>query len=306
MAFPLKRRQFLLKTAFATGLIGTFPFRGLKSNPFERYGPAKLKLSLNTYSFNSMLREGKIDLFDLVQYCAEKGFSAVDPTGYYFPGYPETPTDNYINKFKREVFLNGLEVSGTGVRNDFTQPDQQNRQADLQHIKDWILVASKMGAPLLRVFARRELEPGRDREEAKKWVIEGLRKSAEFGEQHGVMIALQNHNEFLKTAEEVESVLKAVGHPWLGLHLDIGSLQSTDDPYQEIKKLVPYAITWQIKEIVYRNGAAEETDYEKVIKIAKESGYRGYFPLETLGAGDPYVKVERMINKVRMILDKMA
>jgi hypothetical protein len=29
------------------------------------------------------------------------GFDAVDPTGYYFPGYPEAPPDVLLNDFKR-------------------------------------------------------------------------------------------------------------------------------------------------------------------------------------------------------------
>jgi len=59
----------------------------------------KLKLSLNLYSFNSLLMEKKIDLFDVLDFCAEYNFDAIDPTGYYFPGYPEVPTD-FINLFK--------------------------------------------------------------------------------------------------------------------------------------------------------------------------------------------------------------
>jgi hypothetical protein len=46
----------------------------------------KFKLSLNVYSFNNPLREGKIDLFDVLDFCAEYNFDAIDPTGYYFPG----------------------------------------------------------------------------------------------------------------------------------------------------------------------------------------------------------------------------
>jgi hypothetical protein len=35
-----------------------------------------------------------------------------------------------------------------------------------------------------------------------------------------------------------------------------------------------------------------------VISIVKNCGYRGYLPLETLGEGDPYKKIEALYKKV--------
>jgi sugar phosphate isomerase/epimerase len=293
------RRKFIRQSIIGGGLF-SIPWSIIKP-PVERFGKPVLKLSLNTYSFNKLLNDGTITLFDLIPFCVENGFDAIDPTGYYFPGYPAIPPRDFISQFRREVFLHGLEISGTGVRNDFTQTDPAKRNQDLRHIEEWIQVASELGAPLLRVFARKELPETVSRRDALSWVTEGLKQSAEIGSKYGVMIALQNHNEFLKTSEEVEEVLDAVDSPWLGLHLDIGSLQQSD-PYQEVKKLVPYAITWQIKELVYSEGNPIPTDYQKIINIATEAGYRGYFPLETLGEGDPYQKVKKMIKTVKPLI----
>ena len=41
----------------------------------------------------------------------------------------------------------------------------------------------------------------------------------------------------------------------------------------------------------------------KLFKIIKKAGYRGYLPLETLGAGDPYKKVPVLLKKVRKALE---
>ena len=86
----------------------------------------KFKISLNVYSFNGPLMDGSIDLFDVLDFCAENNFDAIDPTGYYFPGYPEVPTDDFMREFKRKAFLLGLDISGTGVRNDFANPDENS------------------------------------------------------------------------------------------------------------------------------------------------------------------------------------
>ena len=57
-----------------------------------------------------------------------------------------------------------------------------------------------------------------------------------------------------------------------------------------------------MKEKVFINDTQVEADYVKIIDIVKNCGYRGYLPLETLGAGDPYQKVEALYGKVKRIL----
>ena len=170
----------------------------------------KFKLSLNLYSFNQLLSEGKIDLFDMLNFCAEHNFDAIDPTGYYFLGYPEVPSDEYIYKFKKQAFLLGLDISGTGVRNDFTYTDSAKRNEDIALIKKWIVAAAKMGSPNLRIFAGKTNHEGYSRPQVFEWMAKDIKECCDFGEKHGVMIALQNHNEFLKTADDVNQIIEMV------------------------------------------------------------------------------------------------
>jgi sugar phosphate isomerase/epimerase len=263
--------------------------------------PAKIKLSCNLYSFNAPLRSGEMALEQVIDLCAELGFDAVDPTGYYFAGYPDPPADATLHSVKRRAFLNGLDLSGTGVRNDFTVEDAAKREADVAHVGRWALVAAKLGAPVLRVFDGRGEATGRSREQMTDWVAEAFRACAAEGERHGVIIAYQNHDELLKTAEEVLALRDRVSSPWFGLNVDVGSLR-TGDPYEEIARLAPHACTWQIKERLFRKGVEEKTDLRQVFAILREAGYRGYAPLETLGPGDPREKVRRFLDEARAAL----
>jgi sugar phosphate isomerase/epimerase len=301
MAVTANRRAFLASLA---GLTATAPAMGrsAESAPIRR-GPrvAKIKLSCNLYSFNEPLRSGQMTLDQVFEFCAELGFDAVDPTGYYLPGYPEVPPDTFLYETKRKAFRLGLDISGTGVRNDFTQADPEKRGADVDLVKRWVEVAAKVDAPVLRVFAGRGAPEGRGEAEVLGWVADCCRACASFGERHGVIITIQNHDDFLKTAAQVLALRERVGSDWFGLNVDIGSLR-TGDPYEEIAALAPFADTWQIKEQVYRKGVAEETNVGTIVRILRESGYRGYIPLETLGAGDPKPKLRRFLDRVRQAL----
>ena len=100
-----------------------------------------LKIGLNAYSFNRPLMAGKMALSDVIDYCAKHNIDGLDATGYYFPGYPNVPSDKYIRDLKRKAFVNGVTISGTGVRNDFALTDASSRRGHIQLEKEWIEVA---------------------------------------------------------------------------------------------------------------------------------------------------------------------
>ena len=289
----IDRRKFLGRSA---GLVAAAAIPAPAR--VARESGVKLKLGLNAYSFDGPLRQGGMTLADAVLFCAQHGVDALDPTGYYFPGYPKVPADEYIYNLKRTAFVNGVAISGTGVRNNFAVADEAARNNDVRMVKDWIVVASKLGAPVIRVFSGGAPPTGQSFDETLKWMVADFKECAAFGQQHGVMVALQQHNDFLKTAAETIRVIDAVGSDWFGCILDIGSLRS-GDPYAEIEKLVPYAVSWQIKENVGREGKDEPTDLAKIKAIIDRSGYRGYVPFEALGAGDPRVRVASFLEKIR-------
>lgn len=307
MKSEISRRNFM-RSMLAVPFVATVPFTASGIPPLnsksgsvsDKYGH-KFKLSLNVYSFNGLLREGKIDLYDVLDFCAEYNFDAIDPTGYYFPGYPAVPTDKYINEFKWKAFHLGLDISGTGVRNDFANPDPSSRKADIEMIKKWIVATAKLGIPYLRVFAGNHTHEGYSRDQVFDWMTKDFQECCEIGEKHGVIIGLQNHNGFLKTADDVDRIFQMVDSEWFGLNLDIGSYRQKD-PYAEIEQNIKYAVTWQFKEFVWIDGTETPTDYVKLLQMVKKAGYRGYLPLETLGPGDPYQKVPVLLDRVKKAL----
>jgi len=305
MRKPDSRRNFIKSLAAmpavaAVGVPSLFADAEKVMEPFSH----KFKLSLNVYSFNRPLRAGEIDLFDVLDFCAKYNFDAIDPTGYYFPGYPDVPSDDYIRKFKRQSFLLGLDISGTGVRNDFANPDKESRMADIQMIEQWLVASAKMGVPAIRLFPGHHEHEGYSRDQVFDWMAEDFKICCEMGEKYGVIIAVQNHNGFLKTAADVNRLFEMVDSEWLGLNLDIGSYRQ-HDPYKEIQKNIDKAVTWQIKENVWIDGQETTTDFVKLFKIIKDAGYRGYLPLETLGAGDPFEKVPTLLENVRSALEQI-
>jgi sugar phosphate isomerase/epimerase len=297
---PILRRHFLQSlgglAAAAAGLI--LPRAARADTRVVRTPGLKLKLSLNAYSFNGPLRAGKMTLDDVIRFCAEQGIDGLDATGYYMPGYPKAPPDDYIYRLKRTAFVNGVSISGTGARNDFTNPDAAARKADGQLIKNWIEVASKLGAPVLRIFSGKGVPAGHTFDEVMAWMAEEIKECADYGGQHGVIVAIQPHDDYLKTADQTIQLVKAVNSDWFGVILDIGSLQQ-GDPYVEIEKLMPYAVSWQIKEMVTSGQTTMPVDLPRLKRLIDRSGYRGFLPVESLYAKDSSERVAKFVSQVK-------
>jgi sugar phosphate isomerase/epimerase len=332
--FRPDRRDFLksaslLPLALATGVgLGAASSAQAAIEPVKRAGGPLLKVSLNAYSFAKMLNDHALgrgeglSLVQLADYCAKQNFDGFDPTGYYFPGYRDrkVPDDKTIFELKRRAFDLGLGISGTGVGNNFTVADKAARAKDVEWIKQWAEVAAKLGAPVLRVFADTQMRAqtwetvsnGAKRDEVEEWIAADIRECAEHAAKYGVIIGVQNHGDFLKTADNLISLIKRVDSPWCGAIVDTGYFRAPD-PYAEMAKAAPYAVNWQIKQSPFgvEKEAEAPTDLKKLLQIVRASGYRGYLPIEALsprGGGnyDPYAVVPKFLADVRQAIAATA
>lgn len=298
----LERRKFL-QTSIALSALPLTRFSGKEISTGSEAANNRFKISLNAYSFNAPLRSGKITLKEVIEFCAAQSFDAADLTGYYFPGYPEVPSDQYIYKLKRIAHQLGITISGTGIRNEFAEPDKMLRAKDVELVKKWVEVAAKLGAPVIRIFSGRVVSEKFSRKAVADWMIDDIKTCVEYGKQHGVIVAVQNHNDFIKTADQAIDLVKGVNSEWFGLVLDTGSFV-TNEPYSEIAKATSYAVNWQIKEKLEYNGKSQMMDLIKLFRIIKASAYRGFLPIETLSPGDPFVIIPPFLKQVREAMEK--
>ena len=316
------RREFLrhaalLPLGLGVGALCPSPSMAAESSPprTTRSPGSKIKLSLNAWSYYVPLNKhlkgesGGMSLFDMLEECARLNFDAVDPTGYFFPGYPAVPERKFVNEFKRRAFQLGLDISGTGIRNDFAVPDKAKRDADVALAKRWIEAAAELGAPVLRVFAG--VQPaGHTWDQAAAWMAEALSQCAEHGAKHGVLVGVQNHGDMLQSAAETLKLLAMVKSDWLGVIVDTGKFL-TADPYADIAQVAPHAVNWQVKDLLNdRKGG--KIDMPKLVRIIRESNYRGYVPVETLptleeekdiATYDAYARVAELLHDFRKALD---
>jgi sugar phosphate isomerase/epimerase len=145
-----------------------------------------------------------------------------------------------------------------------------------------------------------------------EWIAANIRECADHAANFGVIIGVQNHGDFLRTADDLIKLINRVDSPWCGAIVDTGYFKAPD-PYAEMAKAAPYAVNWQVKQSPegVENEASSPTDLKRLLKIVRVSGYRGYLPIETLsphGGGnyDPYKVVPAFLAQLREAIAETA
>jgi sugar phosphate isomerase/epimerase len=298
------QRQLSRRCFFATSL--TLMGAALESasvmaiDPLARNGPFAARLSLAAYSFREHITgkiQPKMTLFDVADKAAELGCAAFEPTAYYF-----TATDvEYLTKLKRHCTLLGLDISGGAIGNNFCAPEPDKLKKEIEQTKAWIERYSLLGAKTLRIFAG-PLAKGDREEDARKRCIECIHQCCDHAARFGVILALENHGGIVATAEQMLAIVQAVKHDWFGVNLDTGNFR-TEDPYGDLAKLAPFAVTVQLKVEVQKKGQQKApADLPRLIDILRQVRYRGYVALEYEAADPPLEAIPRYVSNLKKLL----
>lgn len=290
----IDRRGFLVSAA--AGVAGVAS-RAAAIEPIVRVAGPQFKFSLAAYSYRELLTgpRAELSLFDFIDDCARFGLEGTELTSYYFP---EAPTGEYLRSLKAAAFRNGLDVSGTTVGNDFCHPPGERRDRAIAHVKRWIEHADALDAPVIRIFSGAQ-QAGQSVAEARRLAVAAIEECCEHAGKYGVFLALENHGGLTTEVDGMLAIVRSVESPWFGVNLDTGNFQSAD-PYGDLAKIAPYAVNVQVKVVMHPAGRpAAATDFRRLAKLLRASGYRGYVVLEYEEAGDVRAECPQHLAELR-------
>jgi len=109
-----------------------------------------MKLGCICGSYNRSFASGAMDQLRFVAHCGDAlGVAGVEFQDVHFP---ET-RPAYLDRLRRAATDRGLAIIGIGIHNDFGRQDDFLRQSEVVKVKQWVEVAERIGAPMVRVFA---------------------------------------------------------------------------------------------------------------------------------------------------------
>ncbi len=237
---------------------------------------------------------------DLVRLAVEHGVDGLDLTVYWFP----STSDDFLLPLRRLAYKNAVEIYSLSIRTDMCRAEPEAREKEVAEVRRWVDVAEKLGAGHIRVFGG-NVPRGRTEDEAVGWVVETLRRSAEYAGRKGILLGLENHGGITARAERVLEIVRKTDSPWVGINLDTGNFR--EDPYAQIEMCIPYAVNVQVKsEVRGAGGRPEPQDWDRIGALLARAAYRGYLALEYEAAEDPATAMPRLLAELRRVAAKYS
>ena len=264
--------------------------------PFLRRA-ADYKISLAAYSLRKYLdlKKPTMTLEQFLEKCAAWKVDGAELTEYYFP---KPVAAEAVAALKKKAADLGLAITGTPIGNTFTHPPGEAREREIAKMKAWIDVSGDLGSPAIRIFAG-NAPKGTDEATARAWVVECVKACLPRAAERKVVLALENHGGVVSTADGMLAIGKEIDSPWFGFNLDTGNFH-TEDPYAELEKIAPRAVTCQVKvEMAAKGKKKEPADLPRLVAMMRKHGYKGFITLEYEAAEEPLEAIPRHLEALR-------
>lgn len=267
-----------------------------------------MELSLSMYSMHRTVKTQDWSTVDFLQFCHTENYRLVELLAHFWKDV-RSELETVVSAAKSL----GIGVTSYAVSNNFVSEDPSLRKQALLKITDGIPIAAELGTKVIRVFSG-SLAEGIRYEEAKSWIIDGLKEACREAEGAGMTLCLENHGKLAGKGVQVKELIDEVGSPALRSTFDTGNFLLVDEhPLQAFADLKGYIGHVHFKDFkeqpngryksigmrTYEGVPAGEGDagLPQILDLLEESGYKGAYVLEYEGTGSEADGIRQSYNR---------
>lgn len=239
------------------------------------------KISLAQWTINPELKSGKVDNLDFAQVAHDHGIHAIEYVNQFF--MDKAKDQAYLGEMKKRAADLGVKslIIMCDREGNIGDPDEKKRNQTVDNHRKWIDAAKILGCHSIRVNAG----SSGTWEEQVKLASDGLSRLTANGAEQGINVIVENHGGLSSNADWLAEVITKVDHDRCGTLPDFGNFRIKDgesyDSYRGIEKLMPWAKGVSVKDTVWDDkGNQSQLDYERMLKIVLDAGFRGYCGIE--------------------------
>lgn len=237
-------------------------------------------ISLAQWSLHRMIRAKKLDNLDFAKFTKETfDIHAVEYVNQFFK-----------DKAKDKKYLAELKARSTGIgvtnvlimcdgEGHMGDNDEKKRAQTVENHKKWVEAAKFLGCHSIRVNAYAK----GSYDEQVKLAADGLSRLSTFAKDFDINVIVENHGGNSSNGKWLKTVMETVNMPNCGTLPDFGNFHGYDR-YLGVTETMKFAKGVSAKSHEFNTEGYEvKTDYEKMIKIVLDAGYRGYIGVEYEG-----------------------
>lgn len=201
---------------------------------------------------------------------------------YIFGSKDPSEVEYLLNKYSMKL------VAISGGWSDFAVADR-HVERQYHSLRKQFAFCRRFGVKVLRVFASHM--PGQYLEEPiVARVIRNMKRIMPEAEEHGIVLAMENHYGITATAADILRIMEGVGHPFLKVNFDAANfVPMQEDPIAACRALLPHIGHAHLKGI---RKTAVEPDYDNAYLTGRDI-HRGY---EFCSLGEGVVEDEKVLE----------
>ncbi|NND32638.1 MAG: TIM barrel protein [Saprospiraceae bacterium] len=275
----MNRRKFIQNTAVVTSTVATGINVSFSKSQELIVSEMKDDISLAQWALVDEVREGKWKTLEFPRIAREDfDLNGIEFVNTLF----DVPTISYLNQLKQNADDHGVQMVLIMVdrEGDGAEPTAMLRKQFAINHRKWIDIAKYLGCHAVRTNCRAPKDA--DPMEALKWAVESYQILLDYARDVDISIVIENHGGVSDDADWMIKLMQAVDDPLFGTYPDWRSPTDDFDNVSYLEKTLPWA-----KGMSYRNQPTEELS-AKMIKMAQDSGYKGWYGIES--SGRPAIK----------------
>lgn len=297
-----KTRRTFLKTTMAAAA-GTMMVSPVLAGMASKKSP--FKISLAEWSLHKTLFANEMTNLEFPVTARKLGIYGVEYVNQFFKD--KAKDQAYLSELKKICKNEGVEsvlimCDGEGMVGD---PDKTKRIKTVENHKRWVDAAAYLGCHSIRVNAGSR----GTYEEQQKYAADGLQMLCEYGDDKNINIIVENHGGLSSNGNWLAGVMEMVDSKRVGTLPDFGNFiinrQTGEefDRYEGVRLLMPYAKGVSGKSHEFdEEGNEINTDFYRMMKIVKDSGYKGWVDVEYEGSKlseiDGIIATKKLLEKV--------
>lgn len=271
----------------------------------ELFGPGMEALRDGSFRDDpSALYQGELDHLDFPARARSLGIEAVEYVNTFF--LDRARDEEYLAELKMRCDSEGVTslLIMCDAEGDIGAPDAAERALSVENHHKWVEAAAFLGCHSVRVNAA----SAGSFEEQQNLAADGLRQLCEYADGYDVDVLVENHGYLSSNGQWLAGTIAMVDHPRIGTLPDFGNFWTSYEPeelydrYQGVTELMPYARAVSAKSYDFDEAGNEtKIDYERMLRIVLDAGYRGWVGIEFEGQ----MAAEEGIVKTRDLLERL-
>lgn len=205
----------------------------------------------------------------------------------------------------------GLAIPMLCCSPDFTHPDPNFRQTEVEKEKQWIEMTAALGGTFCRVLSGQR-RPEVSREEGIQYTVDAIEACLPLARSHGITLIIENHYkdnywtypEFAQMTDVFCDLVSRITDDHFGVNYDpSNTILAGEDPIVLLERVKDRVVTMHASDRYLARGTMEElrqqensvgyasllqhgeigkglNDYDKIFSILKAAGFAGWISIE--------------------------